>query len=262
MYKKFGNITELRHWLRSVEAQEGVTIDFKESIPSDPFTLRKLLSAFANTDGGFIYFGISDAKQAVGMTITAQDLKDRIRRTLGTDVLPANISFDVVDEVRFDAGAKAIYVIQVHKSLYTDKPHLVIRDGAVYIFLRRGAICEHLINRAEIMDAFLLEGAFYSQQSPDVRRILGNIERMPVCKLNQLENSILLRYQSYLSQEAQMDKRAGVLLAELRQILEDYTNLGTLTTSSVAEMSLYSTKEQSLKGKISKHLRDFNKYYE
>jgi ATP-dependent DNA helicase RecG len=75
---------------------EGSTIEFKEAIVESVF---KTLSAFANTNGGIVYIGISDRKEIKGFhcqNSTIEDLTNKIVNKLG--IHPQIDSIDVDDK--------------------------------------------------------------------------------------------------------------------------------------------------------------------
>lgn len=54
-----------------ISSREGPTLEFKRDIP-EPLVIAKIMSAFANTTGGLILFGIDDSGNAVGISNTEQ----------------------------------------------------------------------------------------------------------------------------------------------------------------------------------------------
>lgn len=61
-------MTTIRELLRLIKQGEGLTLEFKDSrILSDSFKLAKVMTAFANAEGGIILIGVKDDKSVEGM---------------------------------------------------------------------------------------------------------------------------------------------------------------------------------------------------
>lgn len=61
-------VTTSEELLKMLEEDEGPTLDFKDSrILSDPFKIARVLTAFANAEGGTLIIGIKDDKSIEGM---------------------------------------------------------------------------------------------------------------------------------------------------------------------------------------------------
>jgi len=260
-FRKLTNITGLRSWLRRRDVLESDTLDFKESIP-DPDNVRKVFCAFANSGGGRIVFGVSDQKRVVGLTLSAQQLKDRVVQILGSNVFPASIRFDVLEEIRFDRNRKAVFIVEIFNSEYASKPHIFIKNDAVYIPIRKNGSCDYLKNHNEIRGAFLVEGMFYQSQSSDIKIILERIRVQPGCILNRIEESLILRFRYYLVQQAQFDQRQGLLEQELGKIIHEHCEIANLINSAVAGIAPYQQRIDTLRSKVSGHLSNFSRYYE
>ncbi len=260
-FKKMVNITGLRRWLARPDTLESDTLDFKESIP-DVDNTRKVLCAFANSGGGIIIFGVTDQKVLKGMTISAQKLKDRLYQILGNNVSPANIRLDVVEEIKFSNGAKSVFVVKIYNSDSVSKPHVFMKNDAVYIPIRRNGSCDYLKSHTEIRDAFLLEGVFYQQQASDIRRILDRIRVRPEVKLNRMEQSLILRFRLHLSEQAQLDQQQGLLAKDLGEIIHEQCEIENLINSTVSEIGTYQGRIEKFRTRTEKHLSNFSKYYE
>jgi len=260
-FKSFVNITGLRKWLAKRDVLESDVLDFKEAIP-DQDNVRKIFCAFANSGGGRIIFGVNDRKIIIGMTISAQQLKDRLIQILGNNVYPADIHCEIIEEIKFQNNIKSVFVVEIYNSDYISRPHIFIKNDAVYIPIRRNGSCDYLKNHGEIRSAFLLEGVFYQQQSSDIKKILERISIQPEDRLNRIEQSLILRFRHYLSQQSKFDRRQGVLEKELGEIISEHCEIENLINSSVAGIEPYETRIDVFRGQIKKHISDFNKYYE
>jgi predicted HTH transcriptional regulator len=259
--RKFGSVTGLRRWLARRDTLESDILDFKESIPDSDNT-RKVFCAFANSGGGRIIFGVTDRKALKGMTISAQQLKDKLVQILGNNVYPATIRFEIIEEIKFLRGTRSIFVVEIFNSDYVSKPHIFMKNDAVYIPIRRNGSCDYLKNHAEIRSAFLLEGAFYQQQASDIKRILDRIRIQPEDKLNRMEQSLILRFRRHLSEQAQFDQQQGVVEKDLGEIIDEQCEIENLINSAVSGIGAYQGRIEQFRARTEKHLSNFSKYYE
>jgi len=129
-YKTFGDLQSLI----DSQVSEGITIDYKKVLniqkPSDKKEFLNDISSFANTQGGYIIYGMKEEKgiasELCGITlentdIGIQKLENLIRdglepRVYGTQIKPINLSSD-----------KYALVIRIPRSF--NPPHMVIIDG-------------------------------------------------------------------------------------------------------------------------------------
>ncbi len=92
--------------LRLIEQDEGSRVEFKKRFGDNTL---KTISAFANTDGGFVLIGVDDKKQIIGIDLTDaeyQRISNRIIDKLG--IMPELELIDVED--------KKVLLIKVKKS--------------------------------------------------------------------------------------------------------------------------------------------------
>lgn len=87
---------------------ENQTVEFKEKLPP-PDIVARLISAFANTEGGVILFGIREPNQVTG--VPPEPFERLYRRAL--ERITGNVK---VDRSVINFGGKSIGVIQVDKS--------------------------------------------------------------------------------------------------------------------------------------------------
>jgi len=110
---------------------ENYTLDYTE-IPPDPswHGLAKEISAFLNTNGGLVIFGVSEKENRFPFKITWTSIsKETIVRNLRNLVIPwhSDIEFHVVKNP--DEEKQAIYIIEIPKS--KNPPHM---GGNSYYF--------------------------------------------------------------------------------------------------------------------------------
>ncbi len=122
---------------RMLRLDESLFVEHKSDLgdAKDSFGLVKSVSAFANTLGGWLLFGVRDGKPngstaswaSDGAPTLADSIRDRLRHAV--DPLPAF-------EARLMAHPEgAVGVVRVYES--ADTPHVTLQSGAV--FVREGA---------------------------------------------------------------------------------------------------------------------------
>lgn len=120
-----------------LEEGEGYKIEFKESLNN----LDKEMVAFANSSGGRIFLGITDAGKVKGVSIT-NDLKSRIQDMANNCTPKIKISFDAVGSV---------FIINIKEG--EDKPY-ECSSG----FYKRIGPNSQKMRRDELLDFFRSEG--------------------------------------------------------------------------------------------------------
>ena len=142
-------IAELKKLLKAGEWND---VEFKEARTDVPKSAFETVSAFANTHGGRIVFGVSQRGDAY--EITGVEKPDKVQNDfLSVLHADAKINHDVaVTERKFDIGGKTVLVFQVAENPRTRKP--VYLDGDIRrTFLRKG-------------------GGDYKAQMQDIERML------------------------------------------------------------------------------------------
>lgn len=110
-------------------AMESRALEFKEIAPSDKAgrcAIARTISGFANAGGGYVIFGINDARQVIGLDEPAEFPRvcDQIGDALTEHFSPA-IEWD---KAVIDYEGKSLGVIYAHVA--TRKPVIAMRDGA------------------------------------------------------------------------------------------------------------------------------------
>ena len=142
-------IAELKKLLKAGEWND---VEFKEARTDVPKSAFETVSAFANTHGGYLVFGI--AQHGDAFEITGVDRPDKIQNDfLSVLHADAKVNHDVlVTEQRLVVGLKSILVFQIAENARTRKP--VYLDGDIRrTFLRKG-------------------GGDYKAQMQDIERLL------------------------------------------------------------------------------------------
>jgi len=110
---------------------ENVTLDYKRDFSGD---LKKLIAAFANTNGGIILIGVAEGENnqpetPISGIDPANGLTERV-----TNIAISNISPPVIPEVQVcpnEDGSKVVIVVRVHASDMA--PHAISNTTRVYV---------------------------------------------------------------------------------------------------------------------------------
>lgn len=125
------NFTDIER-LKSSKISESQILDYKKQLLGDN-KLLKQVSAFANTQGGFLIFGVEETgkggypKEILGID-KSQLNKERMEQIILGNIQPRlNVKIQVVEH---QDPSKAIVVIQIPNSYL--KPHMNSRDNKFY----------------------------------------------------------------------------------------------------------------------------------
>jgi len=147
---KNANNTDLVNILANPDFTEDKYIEFKAEFYTGNQSaeeLRKDFSAFANSGGGLIFFGIDNRKNICGIDYS------EIRGGISQKLSQLYINWDIINSILLPSG-KCVYITQIEEiSLYWKKP--IITDGSVWY--RDNGICVKVNNIYEYFkyDKFL-----------------------------------------------------------------------------------------------------------
>jgi hypothetical protein len=138
--------------LISARIEEGLTLDYKRE-PGNNKELAKDMSAFANTEGGTLIYGISsrDRIPTALSWIEGDNIEERIQNVAATSIYPKIEGITVSRYPNPSNEKQAIYVVQVPKSRHA--PHM--SDNRYY--KRHGSI-SIAMDHEEIKNALLGKG--------------------------------------------------------------------------------------------------------
>ncbi len=128
-------IAELKKLLKAGEWND---VEFKEARSAVPKSAFETVSAFANTHGGWLVFGVSQHDE--GFDISGVEKADKVQNDfLSVLHADAKINHDVqVTEQKLDIDGKSILIFQISENPRTRKP--VYLDGDIRrTFLRKGS---------------------------------------------------------------------------------------------------------------------------
>ena len=132
----------VERFLQLINKGEGSQLEFKVSLPSKVRELAEEACGFANADGGFVFIGVDDDNQLVGVNI------DNAKRSAVIDSLG-----EITPQLPFEfyplsVGGVEIWVVEIPRG--SNLPY--IYSGS--IFVRQGATCRKLRSRDEMMNFF------------------------------------------------------------------------------------------------------------
>jgi len=135
---------------------EGRGIEFKEAFPDRGVRFLRTVSAFANSSGGDVIFGIDDAGALVGLPLA--DLpaaQDRLQNMLNNGLEPRHsaVQFHQVDI----GGNLGVLVARVPRSLIG--PHVVNTEGHWRFYVRTEAVTAEM-DIGQLRDAFATSGGY------------------------------------------------------------------------------------------------------
>ena len=106
---------------------ESVNVEFKELDRESrelPSSTAKELIAFANTEGGNIYFGIADDGSVIGVD-NPEDVMSRLVSLVHDRILPDLMPFIQIRSVKMEGKT----VIKASVSIGTERPYYLRKEG-------------------------------------------------------------------------------------------------------------------------------------
>lgn len=125
--------------VRLMELGEGKTIEFKEAESDDKDKWKKTVVAFANTEGGYILFGVNNDGQVVGLNKdlakhrTLEHFKDGLSDAISNTITPVPL-FEFLSPVKIEG--KDVLAIKV---ISDDQAHSLFFEKAHHFYIRRDA---------------------------------------------------------------------------------------------------------------------------
>jgi len=125
---------------RLIESGEGKTIEFKSEESGDAVKWTKTVVAFANTDGGYILFGVSDEGCVVGLSKelakhggSLDKFRDGLTSAIVNTVTPVP-PYEFLPPLKIDG--KDVLAIKV---ISDDQAHSLLFEKAHHFYIRRDA---------------------------------------------------------------------------------------------------------------------------
>ena len=148
-------------FLQLVKNGEGLQVEFKVSLPSKVRELAEEVCGFANAEGGFVFVGVGDNNQVVGVSL------DNAKRSAVIDSLGEITPQLSVEFYPLSVDGVEVWVIEVPRG--SNLPY--IYSGS--IFVRQGATCRKLRSRDEMMNFFRECNSLHFDSAP-----ISNVDLM------------------------------------------------------------------------------------
>lgn len=120
--------------LQNNELYEGVRLDFKRDIGSKTKEVAKDVSSFANTNGGFLLYGIddNDSNTIIGVEtiIKNRNIVEWFNQAVSGNVMPS-IFYREPHCIKIPHGNRVIMIVEIPES--SRKPHMLTDDHKYYI---------------------------------------------------------------------------------------------------------------------------------
>ena len=120
---------------------ENVDVEYKEldrNNGSLPASTAKAIAAFANTEGGELYIGVSNDGTVIGVD-NPDDVMTRLSNTVHDSILPDVMPFIQIRSQEINGK----YIIRATVSVGTERPYYLAKEGLKPkgVYVRRGSAC-------------------------------------------------------------------------------------------------------------------------
>jgi len=235
---------DLRRWLKADTVMEGLYYDFKLCLPSvgqdrEKRKLRHLFCAFANTKGGFIFFGVDNAKNAVGLP-NNPEFNTNLARIVGVDIYPIIRTWDLAAKVHA-SRTTYVYIVYVPESPYFEKPHITDER----IFVRRNGENRAINSGQELRRLLELE-----KFSPScIESLEHELQKIKNCAFipQRPDFMFLIQMRHYLEERVKLDSTFEILVAGVNELCRLYQEIERLSIGGAEGSSV--TASQSLTAK-------------
>ena len=191
---------------------EATVCDFKESLEvKKPKSWLKSVSAFANTAGGSLFFGVDNSHNVVGLADPQKDAED-ISRLIKERISPIP-RFTLSAEQEY---GKAILVLSISKGTHT--PYYYKADGIREAYIRLGD--ESIVAPNHILHELILDGmnesfdALVSKYDAKDYAFTKLRERYKVWTGNSFDDKYFISF-GLVDEETRKLTNAGVLFADV-----------------------------------------------
>ena len=159
-FSKEGNITETDLKLFLSRNNERAKIEFKASISNKRDAILEPVTSFANSLGGLLILGISDAREIIGLN--REDTKERINEIIKSSIEPKSFSstnYYDIHEIGLSNGKK-VFLIDIKAPTFI----VGFRFNGNYYYYERKGNSKSLLTPQELHDASLFKGTYSYNQ--------------------------------------------------------------------------------------------------
>lgn len=203
---KTWNLQKLIEWLDDPVTQENDQFDFIENLQQRDekakLRIRKKFCSFANTNEGFLFFGINKTKKPVGMVNVKQEFTTELNRIVSENIFPGipPQNYRPIHYIKNDNN-RDIVVVKIIKSSRNLRPHMT----NCKIYIRENG------ESKPIEDGIILKQIFSQRFYPyDIKQLEYDLEKIKNC--------------SYLPDEIDF-----MYLKELKMFLEEQSKESILS---------------------------------
>lgn len=252
--------SDLKAWLKtSKNGGEDSEFDLKRQLtPQNGKDARKDFSSFANTRGGFIFYGINNDFTICGCDEC--DINRQIPDYLAATNLDPSVGWSLIKAFEVPKVKKFVYTIFIKQSNFLKRPH--VSDGVIYI--RDGNESRGVKTLSELRQLFWNLQYFVPQNiQENFSAVISHIKQInyQLAHIGTAELIYLMRLKKFLHDIKETEKLAETekLETELEDILK---NMGDLEKESprVSDGAtvLFTDKDtDGKKGLIQRRLEDF-----
>ena len=127
------DFNDLIQFLDSFVSTENNFYEFKENYRIRPEKIRKFFSSFANSEGGYIFFGIDNEKNIIGLEVD-DEINTKLNQKLSCESLqPPLDKWYQINRISIPETLpeKVVYIFCIESSISINKPHL--SDSKIFV---------------------------------------------------------------------------------------------------------------------------------
>lgn len=146
------NLKSIQNFIDS-KIEESVTLDYKREFTKNNKEIAKDISAFANTSGGRIIYGIDEIDSSPNLInwINNKGVKERIESVILTNIQPEIKGYDIYSVENPNNPSQVIFIIDIPES--PDAPHMANHK----YYIRRNFMSEPMED-LEVKNAIFRKG--------------------------------------------------------------------------------------------------------
>jgi hypothetical protein len=212
---------ELKEFINNPIVIENDRYEFKSTYKLATKRLRKHFSAFANSNGGFIFFGIDKNKNIAGVEEDIE-IDTVLNRALNNENLQPPIEkWELVKAICINQSRPAmyVYIYYVYPSLFVNRPH--VSDEKVYI--RQNGESKPITSGIELRRRFFIS-KFYPEHIGQLEFELEKIRdyQYKGSELDSVYYKNLGQYLEEILKELKKNPKEILRITEVNNLLSQY----------------------------------------